>query len=265
MSYNGNGVFTFNPADLTGLGNQNLSYNSGTQTLSISDGNSVDLSGLLDNVGSQAISLSGNVISITGDASTVDLTSVLGSVAGNYGDSNVASYLSAQGYATQSTIVAAITDSAPGTLDTLNELAAALGDDPNFATTVTNSLATKANISSLANVATSGDYTDISNRPTIALSGSDLTYDGTTLDLSGVGATGPQGDAGSDGSDGIGITNATVSSNELLITYSNTTVQNLGNIRGPKGDTGDQGIQGNAGTDGTDGVDGPDGVICQTV
>lgn len=37
--------------------------------------------------------------------------------------------------------VAALVDSAPGTLDTLNELAAALGDDPNFATTITNSLA----------------------------------------------------------------------------------------------------------------------------
>jgi hypothetical protein len=36
-----------------------------------------------------------------------------------------------------------LVDSAPGTLDTLNELAAALGDDPNFATTVTNNLATK--------------------------------------------------------------------------------------------------------------------------
>ena len=34
-------------------------------------------------------------------------------------------------------------DSAPGVLDTLNELAAALGDDANFATTVTNSLAGK--------------------------------------------------------------------------------------------------------------------------
>ena len=33
--------------------------------------------------------------------------------------------------------------SAPGTLDTLNELAAALGDDANFSTTVTNSIATK--------------------------------------------------------------------------------------------------------------------------
>ena len=41
------------------------------------------------------------------------------------------------------TRVNAIIDSAPGTLDTLNELAAALGDDSNFATTVTNSLATK--------------------------------------------------------------------------------------------------------------------------
>lgn len=37
----------------------------------------------------------------------------------------------------------ALVDSAPGTLDTLNELAAALGDDASFSTTVTNSIATK--------------------------------------------------------------------------------------------------------------------------
>tara|TARA_B100000678_G_scaffold20576_2_gene15840 strand:+ start:14506 stop:17442 length:2937 start_codon:yes stop_codon:yes gene_type:complete len=40
--------------------------------------------------------------------------------------------------------VADLVDTAPSTLDTLNELAAALGDDPNFATTVTNALAAKA-------------------------------------------------------------------------------------------------------------------------
>jgi|TARA_R100000479_G_scaffold53841_1_gene25510 hypothetical protein len=40
--------------------------------------------------------------------------------------------------------VAGLIDSAPGALDTLNELAAAIGDDANFSTTVTNSLATKA-------------------------------------------------------------------------------------------------------------------------
>ena len=38
---------------------------------------------------------------------------------------------------------AALVDSAPATLDTLNELAAALGDDPNFATTVSTALGNK--------------------------------------------------------------------------------------------------------------------------
>ena len=42
--------------------------------------------------------------------------------------------------------VAALVDSSPLTLDTLNELAAALGDDPNFATTITNLIGTKAPI-----------------------------------------------------------------------------------------------------------------------
>jgi len=41
------------------------------------------------------------------------------------------------------TSISNLVDSAPGTLDTLNELAAALGDDPDFATTITNSIATK--------------------------------------------------------------------------------------------------------------------------
>ena len=41
------------------------------------------------------------------------------------------------------TEVAALVDSAPGALDTLNELAAAIGDDASFSTTITNSIATK--------------------------------------------------------------------------------------------------------------------------
>lgn len=40
--------------------------------------------------------------------------------------------------------ISALVDASPSTLDTLNELAAALGDDQNFATTVTNALADKA-------------------------------------------------------------------------------------------------------------------------
>jgi hypothetical protein len=41
-----------------------------------------------------------------------------------------------------------LVDSAPGTLDTLNELAAALGDDSSFASTVATSLGNKLDISS---------------------------------------------------------------------------------------------------------------------
>lgn len=65
--------------------------------------------------------------------------------------------------------------SAPETLNTLDEIAAALGDDPNFATTMTNQLGTKANktevytkgetdskvSSAVANKVTSTDVTQI--------------------------------------------------------------------------------------------------------
>jgi hypothetical protein len=46
------------------------------------------------------------------------------------------------------TAVSNLVDSSPAALDTLNELAAALGDDANFSTTVTNSLALKAPLAS---------------------------------------------------------------------------------------------------------------------
>ena len=54
-------------------------------------------------------------------------------------------------YATQQYVtqeISQLVDAAPGALDTLNELAAAIGDDANFSTTVTNSLATKAPLDS---------------------------------------------------------------------------------------------------------------------
>ena len=44
--------------------------------------------------------------------------------------------------------ISALVDSSPDALNTLNELAAALGDDANFSTTVTNSIATKAPLAS---------------------------------------------------------------------------------------------------------------------
>jgi len=65
----------------------------------------------------------------------------------------------------------AIIDGAPAALDTLNELAAALGDDANFASTVTNSIATKM---PLAGGTFTGDVSFGDNDKAIFGAGSDL-------------------------------------------------------------------------------------------
>ena len=94
-------------------------------------------------------------------------------VTGILDEDNMASD-SATALATQQSIkayvdsqVVATIDSAPAALDTLNELAAALGDDANFSTTVTNSIATKMPLAggtftgdvTAENLTLSGSYT----------------------------------------------------------------------------------------------------------
>ena len=88
-----------------------------------------------------------------------------------------------------SAAIAALIDAAPGALDTLNELAAALGDDPNFASTVTNGLADKlakaSNLSDLTNVATARSNLGLGTMATqsasnVAITGGSIT--GIALD-----------------------------------------------------------------------------------
>ena len=62
------------------------------------------------------------------------------------------------------TAVSGLVDSAPTTLDTLNELAAALGDDPNFATTIATQIGTKLD-------ADSANYIK-----SLSISGKTITY-----------------------------------------------------------------------------------------
>lgn len=107
-----------------------------------------------------------------------------------YTDARVGSYLTTNSYATQSYVTTAISnlvDTAPSTLDTLNELAAALGDDANFSTTVTNSIATKwtqdnTKISNWDTAYSWGDHASagyLTGNQTITLSG-DVSGSGTT-------------------------------------------------------------------------------------
>jgi hypothetical protein len=77
-------------------------------------------------------------------------------------------YTNAITYAGQYTdnAIASLVDSAPALLDTLNELAAAIGDDANFATTLTNSVALKQNtLTAGSNISITGN--------TIAVTGLD--------------------------------------------------------------------------------------------
>ena len=87
------------------------------------------------------------------------------------------------------TEVAGVVDSAPGALNTLNELAAALGDDANFSTTVTNSIATKLPLGGgtmTGNIVMSGSET---------VDGRDLSVDGAKLDGIEASATADQSNA----------------------------------------------------------------------
>lgn len=83
--------------------------------------------------------------------------------------------------------ISALLDAAPAALDTLNELAAALGDDPNFATTITNSLSGKADLtlSNLSNTTTARSNLGLGTIATQAANNVSITggsISGTSID-----------------------------------------------------------------------------------
>jgi hypothetical protein len=85
--------------------------------------------------------------------------------------------------ATTAFVTGAISDlveSAPSTLDTLNELAAALGDDPNFATTISTNLGNKVDKTSAQALGTAADVLTVSN-DTITLARGNGTSDSVTV------------------------------------------------------------------------------------
>jgi hypothetical protein len=84
--------------------------------------------------------------------------------------------------ATVNSAVAGVVDSAPAALDTLNELASALGDDANFATTVTNAIATKATTAIYTfTIAAADTWTDQTGYFTLAKTVSGITSSDTPI------------------------------------------------------------------------------------
>lgn len=79
------------------------------------------------------------------DATTVG-KAVLTAADGGGACTAIGAYTSAQTDSAISTATAALVASAPGTLDTLNELATALGDDPNFAATTATALGNRLRV-----------------------------------------------------------------------------------------------------------------------
>lgn len=120
-----------------------------------------------------------NGLIVIGDLTTSGTITINGALAATQSWVTSQAYLtsaSLSGYATQSYVtsaIASLVDSAPAALDTLNELAAALGDDANFSTTITNSIASK--------------QSQLNGTGLVRMSGTSVSYDNTTYLISNFG------------------------------------------------------------------------------
>jgi len=262
LTYNNTtGVFSFTPANISAV-TQSLSWNASTYVLSISSGNSVNLSVLKDSdTDAQTLSLNGNIITISGSNSSVNLTSALGNVAGNYSDSNVAAYLTANSYATQTYVNTANTNMKAYVDAGLANAAGNYGNSnvasyltvnnyatQSYVTTQINNLTagapsaldTLAEIanalnnsnSTLATVAFTGNHSSLANRPSMSLaSNTYLLYDGSNVNLSNV-----IGQQGIQGNTGVSVSSGSVVANgNLILTLSNAATVDVGNVRGTDG------------------------------
>lgn len=108
---------------------------SADSTHSLGDSSNYWSNAYIDSITTTGAVTIGTTLSV---GTTLDMTS--GQI-NNLAAPTLASDAANKGYV--DTQVSNLVDAAPGALDTLNELAAAIGDDANFSTTMTNSIATK--------------------------------------------------------------------------------------------------------------------------
>jgi hypothetical protein len=189
------------------------------------------------------------------------------------------------------TAVANIVDSAPAALDTLNELAAALGDDASFSTTVATNIGQK--LGATASVTLTGDVTGTASFSANAVSiattynndvvlGTDTSgnYVGTITGGTGItssGATSGEGISHTLNLDVNSLTNENaITSSDIIAVYDvnvgamrKATIANAALVgptgpTGPTGATGSNGATGPTGPTGPAGADGDDGATGPT-
>jgi hypothetical protein len=120
-----------------------------------------------------------NGLIVVGDVSTSGTITINGALAATQSWVTSQAYLTSSSltsYATQSYVtsaIASLVDSAPGTLDTLRELATALGNDASFSTTITNSISSK--------------QSQLNGTGLVRMSGTSVSYDNTTYLISNFG------------------------------------------------------------------------------
>lgn len=107
------------------------------------NGNAVDLSALTTTAKTNLVAAINEVAAASG-----------GAVIDDEGASALTAWSSSKTDAQIDAAVAALVAASPEALDTLQELAAALGDDANFATTITNALAAKVNAADVGSTST---------------------------------------------------------------------------------------------------------------
>ena len=161
-----------------------IGFETDTGKFKIGDGNNhwIDLDYFLDE---------SEINSITGDyvlSSTLGQNNGVATLdgSGKLTSSQIPTSLATTTYV--DTAVSNLIDAAPGALDTLNELAAAINDDSSFASTITTSISGKISASStdtLTNKTISGSSNTLSNIGNSSLTNSSITINGSAVSLGG--------------------------------------------------------------------------------
>jgi hypothetical protein len=191
---------------------------SGSGVMTLESATTVNVASTLQMATGKKITDQGGNAVVFGDKLDMDNNQII-----NVGTPTETGHTTTKGYVDQE--IANLVNGAPGVMDTLNELANALGDDANFSATVTNELATKATIA----------YVDSS----IAANPGPTGPQGPPGPTGPTGATGPQGPQGDTGSTGsIGLTGP----------QGPTGLQGPAGVQGPTGPTGATGPAGTTNT-----------------